>query len=180
MPEVGMTLQRRFVCVTMLCFAVALSAQTQQWKSYSYPSDGFSASFPGVPTQGARKVPTKTGSYESRSYIVAVSPTTAVYVAVNDYGANVASADPDAVLERAKQSAMPNFNSHLLREKKITFDGYHGIEFECENDRTNFVFRVYIVGSTLYQTFVMSPLGSKYADTARFLDSFKLIKRVRN
>jgi hypothetical protein len=36
-----------------------------------------------------------------------------------------------------------------------------------------------MVGDTLYQTLVVSPLGSNYAETARFLDSFQLIPRVR-
>jgi hypothetical protein len=35
-----------------------------------------------------------------------------------------------------------------------------------------------MVGSTLYQTLVVAPLGKPYADTARFLDSFQLIPRT--
>jgi hypothetical protein len=34
------------------------------------------------------------------------------------------------------------------------------------------------VGTTLYQTLVVSPLASPYADTKRFLDSFQLIART--
>jgi hypothetical protein len=35
-----------------------------------------------------------------------------------------------------------------------------------------------MVGSTLYQTLVVAPLGKPYANTTRFLDSFQLIPRT--
>ena len=72
-----MTLQRRFaVCVAVLCFAVALSAQTQEWKSYSYPADGFRALFPDVPTQQKKDIATDAGNVELRAYVASVSSTT--------------------------------------------------------------------------------------------------------
>jgi len=181
MLEMRMTLQRRFaVCVAVLCFAVALSAQTQEWKSYSYPADGFRALFPDEPTQQKKDIATDAGNVELRAYVASVSSTTTVFIGVCDYGDKVANKTPDAVLEGAKEGAMANTKSHLLREKSIGLDGNHGIEFECENDEMHFFARVYLVGSTLYQTLVVYPLADKYADTARFLDSFKLITRVRN
>lgn len=176
-----MTLQRRFALyVTVLCFAVALSAQTQEWKSYSYPADGFRALFPDEPTQQKKDIPTDAGNVELRTYVVSVSSTIVVYIGVADYGDKVANRAPDAILEGAKEGALTNSKSHLLREKKITLDGHHGVELECENDQMHFFARIYLVGDTLYQTLVVYPLANKYADTARFLDSFKLITRVRN
>ncbi len=175
-----MTLQRRSaVCVAVLCFAVALSAQTQEWKSYSYPADGFRVSFPDVPAEGKQDVPTEAGSFELRTYLVSVSPS-ALYIGVCDYGDKVANKTPDAILEGAKEGALTNTKSHLLREKSIRLDGNHGVEFESATDEMHFFARIYLVGSTLYQTLVVSPPTNKFADTARFLDSFKLITRVRN
>jgi hypothetical protein len=41
-------LSRITFAVALFSFA-ALGAQAQQWKSFSYPSDGFSAAFPSEP-----------------------------------------------------------------------------------------------------------------------------------
>ncbi len=42
----------------------------------------------------------------------------------------------------------------------------------------HFYARIYLVGTTLYQTLIASPLGGPYAGTTTFLDSFQLIPRV--
>jgi hypothetical protein len=68
MHAVRNILQRRFfVAAAVLCFAVALSAQAQEWKSYSYPSDGFRASFPSEPQLQKSNVPTQAGTFELRA-----------------------------------------------------------------------------------------------------------------
>ena len=180
MHAVRNVLQRRFfVGVALLCLAVALSAQAQEWNSYSYPSDGFHASFPSAPQLQKRDVPTQAGSFELRSYLVQLS-SGALFIGVCDYGGKVTGTDPDTLLQGAKQGALANSNSHLISENKITLGIYHGIQFESESDSAHFSARLYMVGDTLYQVLVAWPLGSNYADKARFLDSFELIPRVRN
>jgi len=104
----------------------------------------------------------------------------AMFVGVCDYGAAVTGKDPDALLQGAKNGALQNSKSHLLSEQKITLGVYHGVEFEAESDAAHFSARVYIVGTTLYQTLVVYPLGAPYAGTTRFLDSFQLIARTSN
>lgn len=174
------TLEHRFlVAVAVLCFGVALGAQAQEWNSYSFASEGFRASFPSAPEQQKRDVPTDAGSFELRSYLVQVAPN-ALFIGVCDYGTQTNGQDPDVLLQGAKQSALTNSNSHLVSENKITLGIYHGIGFEAESDTAHFSARIYMVGDTLYQTLVVSPLGKPYAGTARFLDSFQLIPRVRN
>ena len=180
MHEVRHILQRRFfVGVALLCFAVALSTPAQVWNSYSYPSDGFRASFPSEPQLQKTNVPTDAGTFELRAYLVDVSPW-ALFVGVCDYGAHANGKDPDTMLQGAKQGALANSNSHLLSENRLTLGIYHGLAFEAENNTSHFSARIYMVGDTLYQTLVISPLGSNYADTTRFLDSFELIPRARN
>ncbi len=165
--------------VAVLCCAVALSAQAQEWNSYTFAAEGFRASFPAAPEQQKRDVPTDAGSFELRSYIVQVAPY-ALFIGLCDYGAKANGSDPDAMLQGAKQGALTNSSSHLVSENKITLGIYHGIGFEAESDTAHFSARIYMVGDTLYQTLVVSPLGKPYADTARFLDSFQLLPRVRN
>jgi hypothetical protein len=170
---------RTTVCVAVLCFAAAVGAQTTEWKSYSYPADGFQASYPSAPEITKRDIPTDAGSFELRSYIAQVSPV-ALFIGVCDYGSQAAGKDPQTMLQGAKNGALTNSSSHLMSEKKITLGVYPGIEFEAESDAAHFTARIYIVGTTLYQTLVVVPLGKPYDDTTRFLDSFQLIARTAN
>lgn len=169
--------------LSLLCFA-ALGAQTQnaqspEWKTYVYPADGFSASYPSQPEMQKKNVPTDAGVFELRTYLVQDS-SVALFVGVCDYGTSVAGKDPDVVLDGAKKGAVSNVSGHLLSEKKITLGVYHGMAFEAENDTMHFSARIYLVGATLYQMLTASPLGPVVADTARFLDSFQLIPRGAN
>ncbi|MGA2887520.1 MAG: hypothetical protein ABSE51_05660 [Terracidiphilus sp.] len=189
--KMGKTFARSMAVFAMaLLFAATLGAQTPatteaqtpsvqspEWKTYSYAADGFSASFPSSPTVSKKDVPTDAGSFEFRSYVVEVAPV-AMSIGVCDFGAAVASKDPDTVLEGAKDGALANSNSHLVSENKIILGANHGVAFEAESDTAHLSFRTYLVGTTLYQALVVFPLGRPYADTARFLDSFQLIPRV--
>jgi hypothetical protein len=170
---------RTAVSVALLCFAVAVGAQTTAWQSYSYPADGFQASFPSPPELQKKDVPTEQGSFELRSYLAQVGEV-AMFIGVCDYGQKVAGRDPDTLLQGSKNGALKNSNSHIVSEQKITFGVYHGLEFESESETAHFSARIYMVGTTLYQTLVVSPLGKPYADTAQFLNSFQLIARTSN
>jgi hypothetical protein len=178
MQQVCRSFARRLaVCVTLLSFAAALGAQTPAWKTYSYSEDGFSAAYPSEPSIDKKSVPTDAGSFELRSYI-GTDGNVAMFVGICDYGSKTAGKDADELLQGAKNGALENSKSHLLSETKTTFGIYHGLTFEAESDQAHFSARVYMVGSTLYQTLVVVPLGKPYADTARFLDSFQLIPRT--
>ena len=169
-------LSRITLVVALFSFAAALGAQAQQWKAYSYPADGFSASFPGEPQFSKKDVPTEKGSFELRAYLAEDGPA-ALFVGVCDYGSAISDRTPDQVLDGAQQGAIDNVKAHLLSGKKITFGVYPGREFEADNDSMHFYARVYLVGTTLYQTLIASPISTPYANAARFLDSFQLIPR---
>lgn len=165
----------------LLCLAAALGAQTPDaqatnWKTYSYPEDGFKASYPSEPELQKKDIPTQAGSFELRSYVAQVAPV-ALFIGVCDYDTTASGSDPDTMVQGAKNGALQSSNSHLLSEKTITLGTYHGVEFESESDVAHFSARVYVVGTTLYQALVVSPIGKLFPDTARFLDSFQLIAR---
>jgi len=155
----------------------APSAKTAEWKTYTYPEDGFSASFPSAPELQKRDLPTEKGSFELRSYLVEIEPV-AFFVGVCDYGSTTEGRYPDDVLKGAENAALKNSNSHLIIEKKIALGIDHGLAFESESDTAHFSARIYFVGSTLYQSLVVYPIGKPYDGSARFLDSFQLIARV--
>ncbi len=151
----------------------------EEWKTYTYPEDGFSVLFPVAPQQAKRDVPTSAGNFELRSYIAEIEPI-ALFVGVCDYGATAQNRDPDTMLQGAKKGALDNSKSHLVREKPITLGIYKGLEFEAESDSAHFYARVYLVGTTLYQTLVVYPPDKPYGGTLPFLNSFQLIARVGN
>jgi hypothetical protein len=152
-------------------------AAATDWKPYTYPTDGFSASFPSAPTMQKQNVTTDAGTFELRTYI-AEDSSAAFIGAVCDYGATAAGKDPDALLDDAQKGAINNLKAHLLTEKKIAFGANHGVEFEADSDTAHISARIYLAGTALYQVIVAGPLKARPADTARFLDSFQLIDRA--
>ena len=155
------------------------AAPAPEWKTYSYPEDGFSAVYPNAPELQKSNVPTDAGTFELRAYL-AMDGEAAVFVGVCDYGSAVAGRSSDTVLEGAQGGAVSNTKSHLISTKRITLGTYPGITFEAENDSMHFSARIYLVGTTLYQTLTAALLGKPYRDTTRFFDSFQLIARVKN
>lgn len=184
--------RRMAVSLVALSFAATLSAQTSpaaaaqapaapapDWRTYTYPSDGFSTSFPFEPQFSKRDVPTDKGNFELRAYLVEDGQA-ALYVGVCDYGSAISDRTSDQVLDGAQQGALDNVKAHLLRGKIITLGIYPGREFESENDTLHFTARIFLVGTTLYQTLIAAPLGKPYDGVPRFMDSFQLIARTRN
>ena len=172
-----MTLKSRIaVSICFIFLATGLKAQVPQSKTYSYPSDGFQVTFRAEPTQTKKNVDTQKGSFELRIYWCGDS-SVSYLVGVNDYGNAIAGQDPFTTLEGAKNGAMANTNSHLVKEQKIKLSVVPGIAFESENDQTHFTERIYLAGTTLYQVVVVYPIGNAPSDAESFLESFGLITR---
>jgi hypothetical protein len=171
----------------VLSIASGLAAQTPQWKLFGAASDGFQALLPSPPEVSKNSVPARAGAYELRSYVTQAGAT-AFYIGVCDYGANGRAADPDDILAKAEKGAVEHEAAHILSENKIALDTSpgdsahlatsHGLAFEAENDKIHFSIRMYMAAGVLYQVMVTSPLNDKFADTARFLDSFQLLDRA--
>jgi hypothetical protein len=170
---------RLALIAALLALGSALTAQTPGWKSYSYPADGFTASYPSQPELQKRDVPTDAGNFQLRSYIVQEG-TVVMFIGVCDYGAQAAGKDAASLLQGARNGALQNSKSHLLTEKQVTLGASPGIEFEAESDAMHASARIYLVGTVLYQVLIAYPLGNPYAGAAHFLDSFQLIQRTGN
>ncbi len=163
----------------LMSLAVITLAQTAEWKLYSYPDDGFEVTYPSPPDLQKKPLQTSAGEFELRSY-TAEAGDTALFVGVCDYGTAVAGKDSDRMLLGAKNSLLSNSASHLQSEKKIALGTNPGLHFEAENSATHLTARMYIVGSTLYETLVVSPINKPFDQTARFLDSFQLVTRIKH
>lgn len=157
--------------------AVIQPAPASQWQSYTYPADGFNASFPVQPGTDKKTIPTPAGSFEMRSYL-AMDGSAALIISICDYGAAASGKDPDALLQGAKNGALQNSQSHLVTERKLPLASNPGLEFEAESEAIHTTDRLYIVGTTLYQVQVSAPITQPYAQAQRFLDGFQLIPRM--
>ena len=145
-----------------------------EWKPYSYPADGFSASLPSAPKPDKQSIPTDGGAVALQTYEVDDASGTLI-AAVCNYGAGAKDKDPDALLESAKSGAVTNISGHLTSERKITLGLNHGVAFEADSESAHISARIYLVGTTLYQMIVAAPSATPYANSARFLESFQLI-----
>ncbi len=170
--------RRHAVCATLLCLAAALVAQTEKWETYNYPADGFRASFPAEPTLQQNRKQAAAGTILMDSYCAQASAAS-LCATVIDQGPEATGLTPEALLNRAKLSVLAVPKSHELHEQEIDLDGHKGVEIETESETFHTLIRIYLVDHTLYQTIVVSPIGTPYAGAHRFLDSFKLIARVR-
>lgn len=157
----------------------AQTAPAPDWKSYSYPEDGFRASFPSAPAENRENVDTATGPVELRTYLVELNQA-ALFIGVADYGQKAAGNDTDEMLEGAKDGALQTSGAHLTSETKITLGTYRGLQFEAATDSAHFYARIYLVGTLLYQTLVIVPNGTEYPDTNRFLDSFQIVAHTQS
>jgi len=171
---------RLAVCAAILSIATALNAQAEkeQWKPYKYPADGFRITFPSEPKVEQNKKESKTGAILMNSYCAHLSETY-LCVAVIDQGPEATGFTPDALFERTRLAVISAPRTHKLNEADIELDGHKGVEVETENDTVHIFTRIYLVDRTLYQTMVTVPLAGRYPGTERFLNSFKLMARVR-
>jgi hypothetical protein len=154
----------------------AAAVAAAEWKPYRYSAEGFGASFPSTPAVEKQSVPTDAGAFDLETFEAEDGASTLI-AAVCDYGAGAKDKDPDSLLENAKAGAVSNIKGHLASEKKITLGTNHGVAFEADSESAHISARIYLVGTTLYQTIVASPNSAPYADSARFFDSFQLIER---
>ena len=175
------SLPRRIaICAALLSVATALNAQAEkeQWKTFKYPADGFRINFPSEPKLEQQKKPTKAGTILMNSYCAQLSETH-LCVAVIDQGPEATGFTPDALFERTRLAVISAPKTHKLNESDIDLDGHKGVDLETENDSVHIFTRIYLVDRTLYQTMVTVPLNGRYPGTEHFLNSFKLMARVR-
>ena len=172
-------------CLTIAAFALGLgyaaTAQAQAWVDFKDPTCKCAATFPGKPTEKRQKVPTNNkeiGDLEAVMYLYEGPGGTSAYLMMyNDYPKEKAqAADPQKVLDGARNGAAEKINGKILSEKKITINGQPGRELEIDGGQLKYYARIVLANKTrLYQAIVvMQKDVAKPADVRKFLDSFKV------
>ena len=164
------------VVAVLLCLpALAVAQKHEEWKSYSFPGDGFGVSFPAEPEVNTRTVEAKGGSFELRSYGTQVGET-ALYVAVSERGAKAAEAEK--LLAGAMQGALDQTHAVLVSQSKTNLGAAPGLAFEADAGATRLSFRFYLSDGVLYQLLVAAPLVKPFDGADRFFGSFQLLARA--
>jgi hypothetical protein len=147
---------------------------------FTSPEGDFTVTFPGEPQSSATPVPLPDGSKLSMTTYTVERGDGAFIIAVADYPANLVNADTKAVLEGARDGALKNINATLTTSEAITLSGVPGIAFNGTIESSNGVAtsHIFLDGVRLYQVIAVGDAASTRltADTAAFLDSFKLTK----
>jgi hypothetical protein len=161
-------------------FAAPAFQQNRQneWKEYSYASDGFAVSAPSVPIFSKQDKPTAAGTVELHNYAIELGNNSGVMISSTQFE-NAKDLPPKPLLQGAKNGAIGGMKARLTSEKEIMLDGYPGVQFEAENDNFHMRSRMYIVKGRLLTLLAIAPTGIPIPDDAnRIFNSLKLLKNA--
>jgi hypothetical protein len=151
----------------------ANSDSKEEWKVYSYESDGFAVSAPGEPTLTKQNQDSPGGKVEVHNYAIELGNNSGVMISTTLFP-NV-QGDPKTLVQGAKNGAVDTMNAKITSEKEITIDGYPGVQFEADSQNFHIRSRMYVVKDRLLMLLAIAPNESKIPPTAdRVFDSFKL------
>lgn len=150
-------------------------------KLFTSEEGKFSVWMPGEPKKSSQTVDTSGMKIDVTFYTLEVG-TGAYLMSINDYPANlVQTANPQLILDGARDGGLQNVNATLVNETKIEKDGFPGRDVTAKanvqgKDYTLRI-RIYLVSNRLYQLMVLTEPGKiPDGDIAKFMDSFKLLK----
>ena len=154
------------------------------WQEYKPQDESYTIQVPGKPVESVQDLPSPAGQLQMHASLVNMSSREAYLTAYIDYPDNFRNLSSDALLDGAAQGGLNNSNSTLVSKKRITLDGYPGIELEMMlptgevQGGGRAYSRIYWVAPRVYITVGGGPDTKEVKQAAtKFLDSFKLKKR---
>jgi hypothetical protein len=152
------------------------------WQEYTSQDASYTIQMPARPVESVQGIPSPTGSLPMHVSLANMGPQEAYMTAYIDYPENFKNFSSDALLDGAAQGGVTNSHSTLVSKKRITLDGYPGVEMEmmmpASEGGGRAVSRIYWVAPRIYITVGGGPDTKEVKQAAtKFLDSFKLKKR---
>jgi len=165
-----------FLLCLAAAFLVAAGDAITKFEAFAPKGGRFTVQMPGQPKEQKSTAKTAIGPIDIHMFVYEADPNTAYMVGYNDYPEGMMKkADPEKVLDGARDGAVKNVNGKLDWEKKITIDGHPGRDFAVTAEGLSVRDRIYLVNDRLYQVMLV---GSKDfitgKDGEKFLNSFKL------
>jgi hypothetical protein len=155
------------------------------WQEYKADDESFTVEMPTKPVETVQSESTPMGEIDSHVLMGNMRGDGIYVVAYTDFPSGASNASADSILESVAQGSLDNSGATMLSKKKITLDGYPGLEVEMKVPASKVpggghaTCRLYWVAPRIYVMFVGSHESSEiYRDRARFLDSFKLRKKL--
>lgn len=158
----------------LLCLLAPLWAQTPKpakWVVVKPAEQPFRFQMPGQPKEETRTLASAVGAIPHRQFLYTAPDKTAFLVAYSVLPPEkMKNANPEALLNEARDGPLRSRGGTLVEEKKIQLGGHPGRDLTFKKpDETVIRARIYLVKNRLYQTLVWG----KNPDAVRFLDSFK-------
>ncbi|MDT4969775.1 MAG: hypothetical protein QOJ64_4512 [Acidobacteriota bacterium] len=154
------------------------------WQEYHPADNSYSATMPTKPVESIERRASPVGELQMHLSVADMGPEGAFLVGYADYPENFSNLSPDSVLDAGANGAVANSGATLLNKKRITLDGYQGLELEMQppsgaiRGGGRSISRMYWVAPRIYILFAGGPASSNTdAAIAKFLDSFKLRRR---
>ena len=158
---------------------------TLVWQEYKSEDESFTVAMPTKPVQEVESKATPMGSVQSHMMAGNMGRDGIYIVAYTDFPSESTKAPVNLLLDSAAQGAVTNSGATMVSKKNISLDGYPGLEVEMTVPPSQVpggglaVSRLYWVAPRLYMVFVGGLTSSEiYRDRAKFLDSFKLRKKL--
>lgn len=150
---------------------ILLSACGTSWQTVS--KSGFTVEMPGTPIEEPQSDSGMTGN----SYTVETKDEAFTFN-YTDYPTNASTADPEQILNMARNGGVRAVNGQLTSERSITLNGKPGKELVGDGTMPRdltFVSRIYWDSSRLYVLVYIRPKGAPASENGeKFLNSLKL------
>ena len=165
------------LALVALLFCACSMMQTK-WETLN--EGGMTVQMPGTPQKQTQSVSTAVGPVAFNTYSVQ-NGSEAFIVGYNDFPDTPATrgANPEDLLNKARDGAVQNVGGKVTSEKPITMNGHPGKEFTGDStspQEATFTARVYWVAPRLYQVLYIRPktTAAPSENGRKFLDSFQL------
>jgi hypothetical protein len=154
------------------------------WQEYTPQDASYTVQMPARPVESVQEVPSPAASLQMHGSLANMSQQEAYLTAYIDYPDNFKNYSSDALLDGAAQGGLTNSHSTLVSKKRITLDGYPGVEIEMIMPAGEVpgggraISRIYWVAPRIYITVGGGPDTQEVRQAVvKFLASFKLKKR---
>jgi hypothetical protein len=148
-----------------------------RWQTYTSPDGSFSVQLPAKPSVEPTQVPLQGSGTATINMITAAPTDHTAYVFTTLEHENVGQKSPDQALESARDGALRKIEGTVLAQKRITVQGYPGLDLQARAPGNSLVdMRIVVAGSRLFVIMAVATVEQdrEPKTVQRVFDSFKI------